>query len=45
MAEPVIESSFLGLVYSVLAGSELLKVNQAEGLAGPVGVESRLKEE
>ena len=32
MAEPVIESSFLGLVYSVLAGSELLIVNQAEGL-------------
>lgn len=27
-----LESNFLGLVYSVLAGSELLIVNQAEGL-------------
>jgi len=32
VAEPVTESSFLELVYSVFAGSELLIVNQAAGL-------------
>lgn len=33
VAEPVIESSSLGLLYSFPAGSELLRVNQAESLA------------
>lgn len=32
VAEPITESSSLGLLYSFPAGSELLRVNQAESL-------------